>query len=782
MANDKTICLCVIVKNEEKTLPRLIKSCKHILDYWIIIDTGSTDKTIEVIHRDLKGVDGELHESEFINFGHNRTELVQKAKGKADYLLLMDADMIVNIDAKFDKAVLDADMYQIRYTGIIDFAQPLFVSGTKNWYYEGYTHEYLNTKEPFNQTFLAELTVTHKADGGTRSDKYTRDVELLEQEIKDKPHSMRPHFYLAQTLQNLKEYEKSIESYQNRLKFGGWQEEVYYSLYQIGVNLYNLKDYDSAILQFAEAYNLRPIRFEALFMAGLIYRERKKYSMAKIYFEKIVKMPYPKDDILFIHRIQYDYLADFELGICNYWIGNYKDAEKHAKKVLNRKDVDTAVKTQNEQNYKFIKEKLALKKAKKNDIYFVSMYTEGTPYQEESKILQNSFKKFNIPHEIYGVKPQGSWVKNTHLKPSLILDAMQKHNKDIIWVDCDAEILQEPSWFNHINCDIAYHTIMPRKEMLTGTVYFKNCGRIKDFLQRWHSLNAVSKLPDAMNFQALMERENFLRIEDMPPEYVKIFDSKEMGNGQPVIIHNQASRRFKQIVNTGKDPDNLIYTLFDHLKNGQESCAVIGNGPFKSDLSTEIDTSFVMRCNNFKIGPGYEKIGERVDINISSLYHEIMPTDKVDYPIFGILPISDVLYQKYTDAKEMHVHWRKNSSEAIDRGNTVWTYNEKDDFGRLFIEIASKIDAFPTVGIMGIAAARELGYKKIILSGFTFFQTSQSHYWTDKKVIPSTHHNIPAERKLLQHWIDNDDIEYVLDEVLKENLYQDETVGRNATQ
>ena len=81
---EKTICLCAIVKNEEKTLPRLINSCKGILDYWVIIDTGSTDNTISVVKEQLDGIPGEILESSWINFGHNRTELVQKAKGKAD--------------------------------------------------------------------------------------------------------------------------------------------------------------------------------------------------------------------------------------------------------------------------------------------------------------------------------------------------------------------------------------------------------------------------------------------------------------------------------------------------------------------------------------------------------------------------------------------------------------------------------------------------------------------------------------------------------------------------
>jgi tetratricopeptide (TPR) repeat protein len=784
---EKTICLCAIVKNEEKTLPRLINSCKGILDYWVIIDTGSTDNTISVVKEQLSGVPGELHESPFINFGHNRTELVQKAKGKADYLLLMDADMSVIIDKSFNRKNLTADMYQVRYVGGIDFSQPLLVSGHVDWHYEGYTHEYIMFDGDFSMEKLQGLKVNHFYDGGSRGDKFNRDIKFCTQEIVDHPNRSRPHFYLAQTHQNMGNYNDAITSYQKRIKMGGWDEEIYYSLYQVGICLYLLKNFDSAILQFLEANNQRPTRFEALFMVGQIFRERKRYSTAKMFFEKIIKMPYPKNDILFIHRTQQDYLADFELGICNYWLGRYKDAEKYAARLLNRNDVDPNVKKQNLQNYKFIKDKLNLQKAKKNDLIYVSMYTHGTPYEQEVKVLDASLNKYKLFFEIVGIRPQGSWIKNTQMKPQIILDIMEKHNKDVVWVDADAEILSDPVFFSTIETDIAFHILTWYKdkpnefhEMLVGTVFFRNNNKIRVLLRQWIALNKQVDRPDGETFQMLLQEDKYLTRTDLPAEYVRIFDSEQMEGIKPIIVHNQASRRFKEVMNTGLDPDNLIFSFFDEAMNGEDSCSVIGNGPFTTDLSREIDNSFVMRCNNFKTGEGFESIGERVDLNISSLFQLIVPTEKVDYPIFGVLPFSDTLYQQYTEAKQMHHAWDQNSKKLLTIGCTVWTYSDKDDYSKLFTEIAAHINAFPTVGIMGIATARKLGFKRIIITGFTFFQSDKSHYWSDIKVRPSNHHNVEAERNLVRHWIDNDDIEYVLDEKLKENLYQDETIRHDS--
>jgi len=781
MTDEKTICLCLIVKNEEKTFPRLIESCKEIIDYWVICDTGSTDDTMKVIKKELDGIPGEFFEEPFLDFGHNRTLLVERARDKADYLLLMDADMIVQVGKGFNKAILDAESYMIRYTGNIDFAQPLLVSGHKEWRYEGYTHEYITTKGKYTQG-TCPLMIIHKADGGSRDDKYERDVELCKLEITNYPQRIRPHFYLAMSLQNLGRHKEAIEAYQERIKRGGWNEEIYYSLYQIGMSLYASEDKPSAILQFLEAYDARPTRFEALFMIGQIHREMKKYSIAKMFFEKMVKQPYPKNDILFIHKAQHDYLVDFELGICNYWLGDYKEAEKHSRKLFNRNDIDQSIIDQNKKNFTFIRNKIKHEKTGKNDIVYASMYTHGTSYEDEVEVLKASLAKHGLFHEIMGIRPQGSWVKNTQQKPTVILDIMHRTNKDVVWIDADAEILEYPSWLETVQGDISYYTIVSRGEMLTGTVFFRNNQKIWDFLKRWEQANKISNQPDAVVFQSIMATDKYLDKTPMPAEYVKIFDSHEMGDKKPVIIHNQASRRFKLEVNTGLSPDNLIFTLFNKAMNGQDTCAVIGNGPYSTDLSKEIDNSFVMRCNNFVIGEGYEKIGSRIDLNMSSMFHEILPIKKVDYPILACLPLSETLYQKYTDAKEMHKHWENNASTCMGLGNIVWTYSDGDDYAKLFSEVAAKIDAFPTVGMMAIATARKLGFKKIILTGFTFFTSPVSHYWKKERKTPSIHHDVKSEMQLVQFWIDNDDIEYVLDDTMKKTMFNYETAKHQPTQ
>jgi hypothetical protein len=85
----------MIVKNEAHIIASTLENiCNYIpLDYWVIVDTGSTDDTKQII-RDFfesKNIKGELHETEWKNFGFNRSDALSKAFNKTDYLFVDNA-------------------------------------------------------------------------------------------------------------------------------------------------------------------------------------------------------------------------------------------------------------------------------------------------------------------------------------------------------------------------------------------------------------------------------------------------------------------------------------------------------------------------------------------------------------------------------------------------------------------------------------------------------------------------------------------------------------------
>ena len=94
-----SICLNMIVKDEAKVIERVLRSVQAVIDYYVIVDTGSSDETYELIQQTMTdcGVPGELHQREWVNFGHNRQQALELTYAAAeselfDFVLFIDAD------------------------------------------------------------------------------------------------------------------------------------------------------------------------------------------------------------------------------------------------------------------------------------------------------------------------------------------------------------------------------------------------------------------------------------------------------------------------------------------------------------------------------------------------------------------------------------------------------------------------------------------------------------------------------------------------------------------
>ncbi|MEE9260777.1 MAG: glycosyltransferase family 2 protein, partial [Candidatus Scalindua sediminis] len=82
-----TISLCMIVKNEEKFLPTCLESIKDYVDEIIIVDTGSTDSTVEIARRYNAKI---YHHAWENSFSKARNHSLKYAT--CDWILWLDAD------------------------------------------------------------------------------------------------------------------------------------------------------------------------------------------------------------------------------------------------------------------------------------------------------------------------------------------------------------------------------------------------------------------------------------------------------------------------------------------------------------------------------------------------------------------------------------------------------------------------------------------------------------------------------------------------------------------
>ena len=244
------------------------------------------------------------------------------AMGRADYLLLIDADMTLVRNGALPPLLADA--YLLPHLGELRYAVPRLVRGDRRWWFEGATHEYLATDGPFTQEVLEALAIEHHGDGGTRAEKFERDVRLLQDAIERDPADARSTFYLAQTLREGGEPTRAIELYRRRVGLGGWDEEVFYAAYQLAV-LVGHRDPDAAIPLLLEAHELRPTRAEPLYELARLSRLRRRHQAAYMFACRGALIPTPSD-MLFVHRSVYDWGMRFEQAVAAYWIGHYEEA------------------------------------------------------------------------------------------------------------------------------------------------------------------------------------------------------------------------------------------------------------------------------------------------------------------------------------------------------------------------------------------------------------------------------------------------------------------------
>ena len=312
----------MIVRDESPVIGRCLESVKPLIDAWVICDTGSTDDTIEVIERSLSKIPGRIHHRPWRDFGWNRSELMALARGSADYLLLLDADMTLERTGPLPE--LRADVYLLRHAGELAYRVPRLVRGGMNWRFVGSTHEHLAGEGDWSEEVLESLVVQHHADGASRAHKFERDVELLERDLEADPANTRALFYLAQSLRDLGQEERALELYQRRAIHNGWDEERFYAAYQVG-SLLARRDDDDAIEALLSAWGMRPHRAEPLYELARFCRFRRWHGLAHFFASRAAALPFP-DDALFVHRWVYDWGLQLELAQSAYWIGETKQA------------------------------------------------------------------------------------------------------------------------------------------------------------------------------------------------------------------------------------------------------------------------------------------------------------------------------------------------------------------------------------------------------------------------------------------------------------------------
>lgn len=340
------IALLMMVKNEEKRIHVSLESIIGIVKSMVVYDTGSTDKTLEIIKNfaEKHKIILRLKEGEFINFSESRNVSLDFADSfdDIDFLLLLDCnDELRGGDKllKFAKDQLTTPynaflMCQHWWSGKYDkYFNTRFIRAHKGWRYKGSVHEWMadtsDTPGPpvYKMPDDIILFQDRTKDDDKSAKRFSRDKVLLLEDHKKDPTEPRVLFYLAQTCSCLGQNEDAFYYYKLRTEVEGFQEEKFHAYLRCGEFSERLKhDWSVSLGYYMKAVEHSP-RVEPLIHISNYYNRNKKWLLAFTFANFACSLSYPTEAILFVDKHSYDYTRWHILGIVAYYCGRYKEGK-----------------------------------------------------------------------------------------------------------------------------------------------------------------------------------------------------------------------------------------------------------------------------------------------------------------------------------------------------------------------------------------------------------------------------------------------------------------------
>ena len=335
---------CIIVKNEEKTIKKLIEQFLVFSNEIHITDTGSTDNTIKIIEDKKKSYSNVfLHHFEWcMDFAKARNYSLTCYKCESDYQFWCDGDDELNDKlletlkefSQSDK--YDADIYFMKYQYFDGDKNPhnrtslLKVGKGLIWHdpiheYIGYTTAHKVDYDVFNN---GSLIIHRRAAGVVHTD---RNLQIFMQMERNKyPFTCRNRYYYARELMYNKLYDCAINQYHKCIDS---TEDNRLDKYNACNRLFEIKD-PEAIDYFFKLLKNNVYRKDMFYSVAKYYYENKNYDLAKLYYLWCINCPEPKPGQSFGYNKICQINSLLQLNVIEYKLGNIKAAIEYNNKVL----------------------------------------------------------------------------------------------------------------------------------------------------------------------------------------------------------------------------------------------------------------------------------------------------------------------------------------------------------------------------------------------------------------------------------------------------------------
>jgi len=441
MTNDQPfLCLNMIVKNEAHvigdTLKKLLEKVK--IDYYVISDTGSTDDTKAIIKNffDTKGIQGEIYDDPWKDFGYNRSKALEHAYKKSSYLLIHDADdeiggelvlpPISKHDPQTGQALLEHDCYLFQFGDAngISYYRIQLINNHKKWKYTGVLHEAIGCLEPnYTQTVLEGKYWTISGKSGSRSkdpEKYYKDALILAkayEECKANQDSIynRYGFYCANSYKDAGKPLEAIEWYLKVLDNQNWVQEKYVSCINLFYAYRKIGEQQKGMFYLVQSFAYDKERLECVgelvsyyCVNGMCDMAFKYYEMVQDFYENKF-LESPMQDKLFMDTSKGNFYLPYYMIIVSERIKKYETGVKMYRIIFSKKhwDHNEQMVANNLYNLQFFLDKINPTEkeefAKLFQEYLVFLKSKDFPlYKYDFLLNYESFLGVQIPIE----KPQ----------------------------------------------------------------------------------------------------------------------------------------------------------------------------------------------------------------------------------------------------------------------------------------------------------------------------------------------------------------------------------------
>ena len=328
MGDNMTLSLCMIVKNEEINLDRLLNQVNTLFDEIIIVDTGSTDNTKNVA---LKYTNLVFDFTWINDFSKARNYSLSKAS--MDYIMWLDADDFILdeniIKIKELKNNLDFDIALFKYNTGYDkefsnytlsyYRERIFINNNRYFFIDP-IHEYIPL---IGNIKYLDISIEHYKLESTDP---LRNLKIYE-ELESKNHIFTPRqlYYYARELFDNKKYKKSIEFLKKFIKTKkGWIEDEINSCILLYKAYANLNKTDFGVKYLYESFNY-DIRAEAIYEIGNFFYNKKEYEKAIYFYRQIFNFKLDKYKG-FVFKDVYNFYPLIMISLCNFELNKIKKA------------------------------------------------------------------------------------------------------------------------------------------------------------------------------------------------------------------------------------------------------------------------------------------------------------------------------------------------------------------------------------------------------------------------------------------------------------------------